>query len=97
MEDELFIYQLPTGDRVNLSNTTDVSRMLWLSFNSDAKRVEPNEEEITLDTSIFGIPGGIQPTPPPDEYPGIGPQPYDQFDLNTMLEVSCSSIVFKSN
>ena len=91
MEDELFIYQLPTGDRVNLTNTTDVSRMLWLSFNSDAKRVEPNEEEITLDTSIFGIPGGIQPTPPPDEYPGIGPQPYDQFDLTKMVEQLTSS------
>jgi len=91
MEEELFIYQLPTGDRVNLTNTTDVSRMLWLSFNSDAKRVEPNEEEITLDTSIFGIPGGIKPTPAPDHYPGIGPQPYDQFDLNTMLEQLTSS------
>tara|TARA_R100000664_G_scaffold32744_1_gene48175 strand:- start:616 stop:8517 length:7902 start_codon:yes stop_codon:yes gene_type:complete len=91
MEEELFIYQLPTGDRVNLTNATDVSRMLWLTYNSDAERVEPNQEEITLDTSIFGVPGGIQPVESPDYYPGIGPQPYDQFDLNTMLEQLTSS------
>ena len=58
--EELEIYQLPDGERVDISRWPEDTKFLWLASNPGAKISEPSQEELANfkpDTSIFsGIP-----------------------------------------
>ena len=84
--EELEIYQLPDGQRVDITNWPDDYKFIWLAENSEAEAVEPKGDEIALDTSIFGIPGGITPESEigSDMYGPSLPQGYQDFDLTEM-------------
>ena len=84
--EELFIYQLPDGQRVDVSNWPETEKFLWLASNPNAKAVEATEEETnmqTIDESMFGG-GKIRILPEtPFSQTGI---PYEDFDLNKMTQ-----------
>ena len=84
--EELFIYQLPDGQRVDVSNWPETEKFLWLASNPNAKAVEATEEELSMqpmDESMFGS-GNMRILPEtPFSQTGI---PYEDFDLNKMTQ-----------
>ena len=83
--EELFIYQLPDGQRVDVSNWPETEKFLWLASNPNAKAVEATEEEISMpsmDESMFG--GGKMRILPEDPFMPV--PKYQDFDLDKMTE-----------
>ena len=83
--EELFIYQLPDGQRVDVSNWPETEKFLWLASNPNAKAVEATEEETgmqPMDESMFG--GGKMRILPEDPFMPV--PKYQDFDLDKMTE-----------
>ena len=78
MEEEVEVY-LVNGQRYNVTDWPEPYKILWLSENLNAEKVEPEGDEIKMDTSIFGIPGGLGPKP---EASNAG---YEEFDLTSLI------------
>ena len=82
--EELEIYQLPDGQRVDITNWPDDYKFIWLAENSEAEAVEPKGDEIALDTSIFSQYISPKSQAGPDMYGPSLPQGYQDFDLTEM-------------
>ena len=76
--EELEIY-LVDGERVNVSNWPEQYKILWLSNNLNAKRVDAKEDEIPVDKSMFGTPD-LSPVLP-DTNAG-----YQDFNLTNIIK-----------
>ena len=85
--EELEIYQLPDGERVDISRWPEDTKFLWLASNPGAKISEPSQEELANfkpDTSIFsGIPIIEESVTMGPQPPGLS-IPYEDFDLNAL-------------
>mgnify|MGYP003132631676 CR=1 FL=1 len=85
--EELEIYQLPDGDRVDISRWPEDTKFLWLASNPGAKISEPSQEELANfkpDTSIFsGIPIVEESVTMGPQPPGLS-IPYEDFDLTAL-------------
>lgn len=85
--EELEIYQLPDGERVDISSWPEDTKFLWLASNPGAKVTEPSQQELETfkpDKSIFsGIPIIEESVTMGPEQPGLN-IPYEDFDLNAL-------------
>ena len=84
--EELEIYKLPDGQRVDITNWPEDYKFIWLAQNSDVEQVEANEDDligVKPDTSMFG---NIMPEIKESEFSSIG-IPYQDFDLNKMTNM----------
>jgi len=88
MEEEVEVY-LVNGQRYNVTDWPQQYKILWLSENLDAKKVEPEGDEIKIDTSIFGIPGGVSSK---TEDTNAG---YEEFDLTSIINTLYSDEIKK--
>ena len=95
--EELEIYQLPDGNRVDISRWPEDTKFLWLASNPGAKISEPSQEELANfkpDTSIFsGIPIIEESVTMGPQPPGLN-IPYEDLAEATRIAPKVGNIIF---